>query len=52
MNYEFILFYRLRLLNDTGFIEPKLYKSLLNDCEELLSIIVSIQVTLKKKSNS
>lgn len=44
--------FRLRLLFDTGFIEMKLLKSLLSDCEELLKIIGSIQVTLKKKPNS
>lgn len=44
--------FRLRLLYDTDYIEDKLFKSLLNDCEELLRIIGSIQVTLKKNSKS
>jgi len=44
--------FRLRLLHDTDYIEKKLFDSLLNDCEELLRIIRSIQVTLKKNPNS
>lgn len=42
--------YWLRLLNDTGFLEKKLYDSLYQDCEELLKIMGSIQITLRNKS--
>jgi four helix bundle protein len=41
--------YWLRLLNDTGFIDKKMFDSLLYDCEELLKIMGSIQITLKNK---
>ena len=41
--------YWLRLLNDTGFIDDKIFNSLLTDCEELLKIITTIQKTLKKQ---
>lgn len=41
----------LRLLHDTEFIDSKLFKSLIDDCEELLKIIGSIQLTLKKKNS-
>lgn len=40
----------LRLLHDTEFVDTKLFESLYYDCEELLKIIGSIQVTLKKKN--
>ena len=42
--------YWLALLNDTEFIENKLYESLSNDCKELISILVSTIKTLKTKS--
>lgn len=41
----------LRLLHDTKFIETYLYKSLSDDCEELLKIIGSIQITIKKNNS-
>lgn len=40
-------FYWLSLLNDTNYIEEKLFKSLLKDCNELISILVSIVKTTK-----
>jgi four helix bundle protein len=43
--------FRLRLLHDTGSIDEKLFDSLLEDCEELLKIIGSIQKTLKKNNS-
>lgn len=39
--------YWLRLLRDTGYLEPQLAKSLLTDCNEILKIIGSIIKTLK-----
>ncbi len=45
--------YWIRLLSDSGFIKSSEKESLLNDCEELLKIIGSIQKTMKQKiSNS
>lgn len=41
-------FYWLSLLFDTNYIEEKLYNSLLKDCDELISILVSIVKTSKK----
>ena len=34
--------YWLRLLNDTGYINNKLFESLVQDCEEILKILFSI----------
>ena len=42
-------YYWLSLLYDTNYIEEKLYNSLLNDCDELISILVSIVKTTKNK---
>jgi len=42
--------YWLKLLNDTEFIDNKLYESLSNDCKELISLLVSTIKTLKLKS--
>ena len=39
--------YWLSLLNDTSYIEEKLYDSLQKDCKELISILVSIVKTTK-----
>ena len=45
--------YWIRLLSDTDFINKQEKESLLNDVEELLKIISSIQKTMKQKiSNS
>ena len=41
--------YWIRLLRDTGYIDEKMQISLLNDIEEILKIIGSIQNTTKKK---
>ncbi|MEE9411818.1 MAG: four helix bundle protein [Methylococcales bacterium] len=41
--------YWIRLLSDSGFIKNSEKDSLLNDCEELLKIIGSIQKTMKQK---
>ena len=41
--------YWLSLLNDTEFIETKLFESLSKDCKELISILVSTIKTLKTK---
>ena len=40
--------YWLSLLNDTNYIEEKLFDSLQKDCKELISILVSIIKTTKK----
>ena len=44
--------YWLRLLTDSGYLEKKLSKSLLSDCEELMKIIGSIQKTVKARNQS
>lgn len=44
--------YWIRLLTDTDAITSKQSKSLINDVEELLKIIGSIQKTMKSKLNS
>jgi four helix bundle protein len=41
--------YWLSLLKDTGYIETKLYDSLIIDCKELISLLVSTIKTLKLK---
>ncbi|MDD4606125.1 MAG: four helix bundle protein [Dysgonamonadaceae bacterium] len=41
--------YWLSLLNDTNYIEEKLFDSLQKDCKELISILISIIKTTKKK---
>ena len=43
--------YWLRLLQDSGYLEKKLSKSLLSDCEELMKILGSIQKTLKSRNS-
>ena len=42
--------YWLRLLKDSGFLNEALSLSLINDCDELLIIIGSIQKTLKSNA--
>lgn len=44
--------YWLRLLKDTDYLTKEQSESLLNDVEELLRIIGSIQKTIKSKFNS
>ncbi len=39
--------YWIRLLNDSGFISNTQFTSLINDCEEILKLLGSIQKTLK-----
>ncbi|HHW81958.1 MAG TPA: four helix bundle protein, partial [Bacteroidales bacterium] len=39
----------LSLLHDTDYIEEKLFNSLLQDCDELISLLVSSVKTLKNK---
>ncbi|MEX1137693.1 MAG: four helix bundle protein, partial [Balneolales bacterium] len=39
--------YWLRLLMGSDYLEPELATSLLNDCEEILKILGSIQKTVK-----
>jgi four helix bundle protein len=41
--------YWISLLKDTGYIEIKLYDSLINDCKELIALLVSTIKTLKLK---
>jgi len=41
--------YWIRLLRDTGYIEPKQAESLLTDLEEILKIITAIQKTMRNK---
>lgn len=43
--------YWLRLLRDSGYIEPKLTHSLLSDCEEIQKIITASIITAKKSLN-
>lgn len=40
-------YYWLSLLHDTNYIETKLFNSLQNDCDELISLLVSIVKTSK-----
>jgi four helix bundle protein len=44
--------YWIRLLSATDYLDDKQTQSLLTDVEELLKILGTIQLTLKKKSNS
>jgi len=39
--------YWLEILKDTGYIDDKLFKSLYNDCEELVKMLVSTVKTSK-----
>ena len=41
--------YWLRLLRDSEFLEEKLANSFINDIEELLKILGSISITMKRK---
>lgn len=43
--------YWLRILFDIELIDKKIFKSLYNDCEEILKIIGSIQITLKNNNS-
>ena len=43
--------YWLRLLKDSGILDTKIANSLLKDCDELLKIIGSIQLTLKNRNS-
>ena len=45
-------FYWLTLLKDTDYIEEKLFNSLLKDCDELISILVSIEVKSQSATES
>ncbi|HRI84049.1 MAG TPA: four helix bundle protein [Ignavibacteria bacterium] len=42
--------YWLRLLHDSNILDSKLYNSMKKDCDELLKILSSILVTLKKNN--
>lgn len=42
-------YYWLSLLHETNYIEAKLFHSLLKDCDELISLLVSIVKTTKNK---
>ncbi len=42
--------YWLSLLKDTGYVDKKLYDSLSQDCEEVISMLISSIKTLKKKT--
>jgi four helix bundle protein len=42
--------YWLSLMKDTNYIELKLYESLFQDCDELISMLVSTIKTLKTKN--
>jgi four helix bundle protein len=41
--------YWIRLLSDTGYIPEQLSASFIKDIEEIITIISSIQITMKKK---
>ena len=43
--------YWIKILNDTGYIDTEQSRSLLNDCEEILKIIGSIQNTIKIRNS-
>jgi four helix bundle protein len=43
--------YWIRLLKDSGYFQDKQAVSLLNDCEELLKIIGSIQKRIKSRNS-
>ena len=42
--------YWISLINDTDYIDTKLYESLSKDCKELISLLVASIKTLKQKS--
>ncbi len=42
--------YWLRLMQDSGYLNPTESKSLLEDCSELLKILGSIQLTMKNQT--
>ncbi len=39
--------YWLRILKDTDYLDNKMFRSIFNDCEEILRILSKIQTTLK-----
>lgn len=39
----------LRILHDSGYLDDRMFNSMLRDCEELLKILGKIQVTTKDK---
>ena len=41
--------YWLRLLHDTKYIDDKIFKSIITDCEELIKILSSITKTMKSR---
>lgn len=43
--------YWLNILKDTNFIEEKLFASLLNDCKEILRLLIASIKTAKQKSD-
>ena len=42
--------YWINLLHDTDYLNKEMYKSLSNDIDEILSLLISITKTIKKKS--
>ncbi|MFZ1322174.1 MAG: four helix bundle protein [Ignavibacteria bacterium] len=44
--------YWLRLLHDTNILDSKLFNSMNKDCDELLKILSSILVTMKKSNTN
>ncbi|RPI13119.1 MAG: four helix bundle protein [Ignavibacteriae bacterium] len=41
----------LRLLHDGDYLDDRMFNSLFKDCEEILKILGSIQITMKNKIN-
>ena len=44
--------YWLLLLHDTGYLEKKIYESIVSDCQELIRMLISIIKTSKKNKQS
>ena len=44
--------YWLLLLHDTGYLEKKIYESIVSDCQELIRMLISIIKTSKKNEQS
>ena len=44
-------YYWLNLLHDTGYIDDNAFESMLNDCNELIALLVSSIKTTKQRNN-
>ena len=41
----------LNLLHDTGYLDDKGFESMINDCDEVIALLVSSIKTIKKNNN-